>query len=59
MRTLIFAVFVALSLAGCGDEDTAPNGEPCCKHCDDSQACGDSCISSSYTCHQEPGCACE
>lgn len=59
MRTLIFAVFVALSLAGCGDEDTAPNGESCCMHCDAGQPCGDSCISRSNTCHQEPGCACE
>ena len=30
----------------------------CCKHCTSGQPCGDSCISSSYTCHQPPGCAC-
>jgi endonuclease I len=31
----------------------------CCKICTSSQACGDSCISSSFNCHQPPGCACD
>lgn len=31
----------------------------CCKVCTNSQACGDSCISSSFNCHQPPGCACD
>lgn len=32
----------------------------CCKTCGpNSKACGDSCISRSYTCHQPPGCACD
>ncbi len=30
----------------------------CCKVCTNSQACGNSCISNSYTCHQPDGCAC-
>lgn len=30
----------------------------CCKICYTGKACGDTCISSSYTCHQPPGCAC-
>jgi len=30
----------------------------CCKICKKGKACGDSCISMSYTCHQPPGCAC-
>ncbi len=30
----------------------------CCKICTTGKACGDSCISNSYTCHQPPGCAC-
>jgi len=30
----------------------------CCKICTKGKACGDSCISRSYTCHQPPGCAC-
>jgi len=31
----------------------------CCKHCGpNSQPCGDSCISRSYTCHKAAGCAC-
>lgn len=31
----------------------------CCKYCSKGKACGDSCISRSYTCHQGPGCACD
>ena len=32
----------------------------CCKHCGpNSKACGDSCISLSYTCRKGPGCACD
>ncbi len=34
------------------------SGDLCCKHCTRGQPCGDSCISSSYTCHQPKGCAC-
>lgn len=30
----------------------------CCKYCSKGKACGDSCISKSYTCHKGPGCAC-
>jgi endonuclease I len=32
--------------------------EQCCKICASSQACGDSCISLGFTCHQPRGCAC-
>lgn len=31
----------------------------CCKVCSKWKACGDSCISRSYTCHKWPGCACD
>jgi len=31
----------------------------CCKYCSKGKACGDSCISRSYTCHKPPGCACD
>ena len=31
----------------------------CCKVCRKSQACGDSCISASYTCRKGRGCACD
>lgn len=31
----------------------------CCKICTKGKACGDSCISKSYTCHKGPGCACD
>jgi len=30
----------------------------CCKICDKGKACGNSCISRSYTCHKGRGCAC-
>ena len=40
-----------------------PNPTPvpsrsCCKICTKGKACGDSCISRSYTCRKGPGCAC-
>ena len=31
----------------------------CCKICKKGKACGDSCISKSYTCHKPKGCACD
>lgn len=35
-------------------------GKPsCCKVCKTGKACGNSCISRSYTCHKVPGCACD
>lgn len=30
----------------------------CCKICSTGKACGNSCISRSYNCHQPAGCAC-
>ena len=30
----------------------------CCKICSNGKACGDSCISASYTCRKGRGCAC-
>ncbi len=41
---------------------TSPRPAPknyCCKTCSKGKACGNSCISRSYTCHQPPGCACD
>jgi len=35
-----------------------PAPRTCCKYCCKGKACGDSCISRSYTCHKPPGCAC-
>jgi hypothetical protein len=37
----------------------APPGRVCCKICSAGKACGNSCISRSYTCHVGPGCACD
>ena len=34
-------------------------GSACCKVCIVGKACGNSCISRSYTCRQPPGCACD
>ena len=34
------------------------SGSGCCKICQVGQACGDTCISRSYTCHVGPGCSC-
>ena len=31
----------------------------CCKVCRKGKACGNTCISRSYTCHQPSGCACD
>ena len=39
----------------------SPQSQParsCCRVCSAGKACGDSCISRSYTCHKGPGCAC-
>lgn len=36
----------------------APPARVCCKYCCKGKACGNSCISRSYSCHQPPGCAC-
>jgi hypothetical protein len=33
-------------------------GPVCCRVCTTGKACGNSCISRSFTCHQPPGCAC-
>lgn len=55
---------------GCSPRAPAPSYTPsyggssggssssCCKVCTKGQACGNSCISRSYTCHKGPGCAC-
>jgi len=37
---------------------TPPATRTCCKHCNNSRPCGDSCISLSKTCHKGAGCAC-
>ena len=47
-----------------GDDDDATFDDDdcdsnCCKICDESQACGDSCIANDLECSQPPGCACE
>lgn len=38
--------------------DTGGSRSGCCKICTKGKACGDTCISASYTCHVGPGCAC-
>jgi hypothetical protein len=53
------------AVSGSGSGSNPPPPPPadtptgvCCKVCTNSQACGDGCISKSYTCHKPPGCAC-
>jgi hypothetical protein len=36
----------------------APQPPPCCRRCTTGKACGNSCISASFTCRQPAGCAC-
>lgn len=38
---------------------SVPVQRTCCKYGSKGKACGDSCISRSYTCHKGPGCACD
>lgn len=40
-------------------QNTEIDTQSCCKMCSTGKACGDSCISRSYTCHKAPGCACD
>jgi hypothetical protein len=40
-------------------DDSEPSGGYCCKVCHKGCACGNTCISCSYTCHVGPGCACD
>ena len=44
-----------------GTEEPDPVAEEreCCRVCRAGQACGNSCISRDYECHQPPGCACD
>lgn len=39
--------------------ESAGDSVPCCKVCRKGKACGDTCISRTYTCHKGPGCACD
>ncbi|MEP1896758.1 MAG: hypothetical protein ABJQ98_03885 [Alloalcanivorax venustensis] len=39
------------------DKELLP--QSCCKVCRKGKACGNSCISRSYTCTKPPGCACD
>lgn len=41
------------------DSSSYDDSGSCCKVCSKGKACGDSCISRSYTCHRAPGCACD
>ncbi|MCB1194478.1 MAG: hypothetical protein KDK90_28860 [Leptospiraceae bacterium] len=51
------ALIIAILLSSGGTSNDS--GSSCCKYCgSDSQACGDSCVSNSYNCIQNIGCAC-
>lgn len=51
------AAKVALVLDDWNGAACTPRSQ-CCKVCETGKACGDSCISRSYTCHKGRGCAC-
>lgn len=55
--TAVFVVGCATSGEDCDDGDGG-GGSLCCKVCEESKACGDSCIGTTQTCHQGGGCAC-
>ena len=75
MKKLLFVlIFTPILLIGCTESSSSYssysnsyNGDvgveslidSCCKHCSTGKACGDSCISMSYTCHKPAGCACD
>ncbi len=42
-----------------GNDYDYSNQGSCCKICSKGKACGDSCISRSYTCHKGVWCACD
>jgi len=65
MRKLVTLVALGIGLAvGFGASrataaaPTEQEAQMCCKHCTNSQPCGDSCIPYGRTCHRPPGCAC-
>lgn len=49
----------APSIESSSGTSPTPSLGGCCKYCTKGKACGDSCISRSYTCHKAPGCACD
>ncbi len=52
MKILLLSIILALSAC-------STLGRDCCKTCSTGKACGDTCISKSYTCHEGAGCACD
>jgi hypothetical protein len=53
MRKAMLVLLLGVVLAACGKDE-----DKCCKHCKDSQPCGDTCIPNNQTCHTNSGCAC-
>lgn len=49
----------SLLIRTAADAEAMQQDEKCCKVCTKGKACGNSCISRSYECHQPPGCACD
>ena len=54
---LILADAPQIALVERSDAACIPR-ERCCKVCTKGKACGNTCISASYTCHKGRGCAC-
>lgn len=56
---LVFSLFLSGCTSNDYDNPSSYKNTYCCKYCSTGKACGDSCISRSYTCHKGPGCACD
>lgn len=54
---LVLAAHPPLSDSSSGRDCIPP--QQCCKVCSKGKACGNSCISRSYTCRKARGCACD
>jgi hypothetical protein len=61
MKKIACLYFLGILLLFCIGSDSCGGGggDDCCKHCDNSCACGDSCIPCNETCHKGDGCACD
>ena len=63
LRAGLGSLAVALLLGATPPLDAEPRAcverDACCKVCRKGKACGDSCISRRFDCHQGAGCACD
>lgn len=66
LGTMVVGVVLGVTVVGDNYRTAGPAPPPaaalirqdCCRVCSTGKACGNSCISRSYTCHKGRGCAC-